>query len=226
VKTKEFNNAQAGTPVPPEKRIKAESIGGTGVPACVNRPVFSDPSRASALLRELDSWLGTPWAHMANRPGKQLAIKGNGGDCVTIILTALYNVGALEPLDLPAHVAAPGISAENEVAHSITKFVKPFIDAGRLIQIRGAQAGTPVPPENSRKRNSASGTGVTAGELMVGDLLTFKLGGARDHHLGICISPVSRFYHCPGPGHRFMVSHLSQFGTRFQSAFRLMERTT
>ncbi len=173
--------------------------------------MFSDPDHAAALLHELDSWLGTPWAHMGNRPGKQLAIKGKGGDCVTIILTALYNVGALEPLDLPAHVAAPGISAENEVAHSITKFVRPFLDAGRLEQV-------------NPKRDP----------LMVGDLLTFKLGGARDHHLGICWGPINvagiqnrfAFYHCPGPGSRFSMSSLNGYGTQFQSAYRLMERTT
>ena len=166
----------------------------------LRRPVFSDPTHASALLRELDSWLGTPWAHMANRPGKQLARKGVGGDCVTIILTALYNVGAVEPLDLPAHVAAPGISAENEVAHSITKFVRPFLDAGRLELI-------------NPKRDP----------LMMGDLLTFKMGGARDHHLGITHAS-TWFYHCPGPGYVFMRSSLNEFGSRFQSAYRLIQQ--
>jgi len=166
----------------------------------VSAPIFSDVTLCGRLLAELDTWIGTPWAHRAGVDGKQLAVKGEGGDCVTIILTALYNVGALEPLDLPAHALAPGVLPEERVAHSITKFVRPFIEGGRLQQLDGRTQ-----------------------PLLTGDLLTFRTRAARDHHLGIFRGGANRnFYHAPGPGRRFMISSLNEAGARFQRAYRLM----
>ena len=164
-----------------------------------SEPLFADAARSSALITELNSWLSTPWAHRAAVPGPQLAVKGVGGDCVTILLCALYNIEALEQFDLPAHVALPGMAADDDVAESITKFVRPFIESGRLQVVDWPRA-----------------------PLMVGDFLAFRRRAARDHHLGMYRGgPDKRFYHAPGPGCRFCLASLNQASPYLSSVYRL-----
>jgi len=174
------------------------------LPFASSRPrceIFADPDRAAALVAELDSWLGTPWAHRANTPGQQRAIKHVGGDCVTIPLTALYNLSLLTPLQLPAHVVAPALCRDDEVLESITKFVRPYIAAGQLREV-------------AFKREP----------LIVGDFLAFRLRAARAHHLGIYRGGPDRlFYHAPGPGQPFMVESLNQIGAYLVNVYRLLE---
>jgi hypothetical protein len=58
--------------------------------------------------------------------------------------------------------------------------------------------------------------------LLPGDVLCFRLGGARSHHVGIYKGgPDRSFYHCPGPGKSFCVTSLLEMGDGLQSAYRL-----
>lgn len=182
-------------------RDSGPSRSGLQAPPTTARPIFADPARAAALLRELDSWLGTPWAHRANVCGAQLAVKGEGGDCVTIPLTALYNLALVAPLELPAHVVAPGLLRDDEVAESITSFVLPYVN-GRQLRVVDFQREP----------------------LLVGDFLAFRLRAGRAHHLGIYRGGADRlFYHAPGPGDRFVIESLHQTGAYLSHVYRLLE---
>lgn len=167
------------------------------------QPIFKNPKSITALLFELETWIGTPWAHMASDAGEHVAIKGVGGDCITIITTALNNAGLIEQLQFPGHIALPGLAGEKEAAHTIIRYLRTFIEAGRLQQVV------------THRKN-----------LLFGDLLAFRLGGSRAHHLGIYFGGRNgAFYHVPGPGYCFMLSALqeSQYGAGLQSAYRLLE---
>ena len=165
-------------------------------------PLFSNPENCAQLHRELRSWLGTPWAHMAGIAGTQTAIKGTGGDCKTILATAYADAGFIERLQFPAHGAAPGLCAEGEVDASVVKFLQRFVEAGQMLHL------------DARRE-----------PLLTGDVLTFRWG-ARDHHLGaawILPSGERHVFHCPRAGFKFMLSPLSEWFHALRSAYRLME---
>jgi hypothetical protein len=165
-------------------------------------PVFLNPDHVRRLFVELDSWVGTPWIHTANVSGPQRARKGVGGDCVTILATAYHQAGFIEELELPAHVAFPGLAVESEVKDSITNYLARFITAGRLIRVNPRRE----PP-------------------LAGDILTFKFRAGREHHVGAYRGGINRmFYHCPGPGREFCSGTLNagNFSMALVSGYRLV----
>lgn len=90
---------------------------------------FDNPESRTALLDELRSWAGTPFA-------PRQAVKGGGVDCVHFVERALVNVGAMAAITWPNYVIHGGGA---EMLAAFEKFmagIPEFDNRGRNADLR------------------------------------------------------------------------------------------